>query len=453
MIEMMRCSHHLILTVVLCVGCGSVKSNQLPDAPPAIDASARGTVHVTVLDGGGSGAPAVGANVVFIDPDGTLVKRVATDTAGKADADVLPGASVTSIALLNMTYQLQTVTAVKPGDDLVLGSKNTDFTAAGTFTVNYPAATGAVSYVVGHACGPTFVNAPVGAPPPTTATLTMTNNCKQSKMEIVVVPMDASNAPLGSISQSDVTFTSGGSVTLNGQYQSARAFTASYTNIPSSVTALLVSRSVPDGFGVQTSLSMASPTASQVMNLSGGSATAARVASRFSVSSTRAFQEIRQNLSGTAATYGFDASTNLLPWITQVSFDAATHKLATTIDTAGTSGDQPDMFRVFATYRRTDPNSQVTTTYSWSVFAPQAGDVTLPTLPPEVGDVAPTATDTLTLNAIMLEGDTISGYDAIRNNLNDAITVYGSGRPPAGTIRLSAWPIALRGSPTSAAAE
>lgn len=451
--EMMRCSHRLLLTVVLCAGCGSVKSGQLPDAPPSIDATTRGTVHVTVLDAGGAGAPAVGANVVFLDPDGTLVKRVATDTAGKADAEVLPGASVTSIALLNMTYQLQTVTAIKPGDDLVLGSKNTDVTAAGTFTVNYPAATGATSYIVGHACGPTFVSSPAGVPPVTSVTLTMTNNCKQSKMEIVVVPMDANSAPLGTIALSDVPFTSGGSVTLNGSYQSARAFTASYTNIPSSVTALLVSRSVPDGFGVQTSQSMASPSASQVINLTGASGSAARVASRFSVSSTRAFQEIRQNLSGTAATYGFDAGTNLLPWITQVSFDAAAHKLVTTTDATGTSAGAPDMFRVFATYRRTDPNTQVTTTYSWSLFGPQAGDITLPALPAEVGDVAPNATDTITFNAIMLEGDTISGYDAIRNNLNDAIAVYGGARPPAGTIRLSAWPLPIRGSPTPTAAE
>ena len=55
---------------------------QLPDAPPAppSDAVTRGTVRVTVLDPSGTGAPAVGANVVFLDPDGTLVKRVEVDT-------------------------------------------------------------------------------------------------------------------------------------------------------------------------------------------------------------------------------------------------------------------------------------------------------------------------------------------------------------------------------------
>src|SRR4029077_8100117 len=106
-----------------------------------------GTVRVTVLDPSGTGAPAVGANVVFLDPDGMLVKRVATDTSGKANADVLPGASVTSIALINTTqYQLQTVLGVKPGDDLVLGSKTADSSTAGTFTVTYPALSGATSY-------------------------------------------------------------------------------------------------------------------------------------------------------------------------------------------------------------------------------------------------------------------------------------------------------------------
>src|SRR4051812_20585045 len=122
MMATMRCSHHLILTVVASVGCGSVKPGQLPDAPPSIDATTRGTVHVTVLDPSGTGAAAVGANVVFLDPDGTLVKKASTDSAGKADADVLPGASVTAIIAVNTAFALQTVLAVKPGDDLVIGT-------------------------------------------------------------------------------------------------------------------------------------------------------------------------------------------------------------------------------------------------------------------------------------------------------------------------------------------
>src|SRR5512138_53436 len=104
--------HRLFVGLLALAACGEVANNHLPDAPPPSDGSdvpMRGTVKVTVLDPSGSGAAAVGANVVFLDPDGTLVKRVTTDGAGKASADVLPGGNVTSIVLVNTQFQMQTV--------------------------------------------------------------------------------------------------------------------------------------------------------------------------------------------------------------------------------------------------------------------------------------------------------------------------------------------------------
>jgi hypothetical protein len=426
--------------------CGTVKPGQLPDAPPPdapIDAITRGTVKATVLDPGGTGAPAVGATVVFLDPDGTLVKRIATDAMGKANADLLPGGSVTSIALINNSSQIQTVLAVKPGDDLVLGIRNTDFTAAGTFTVNYPTFAGAASYQIAGPCGVVFVSAPAaGTPPPTTATLSMDNSCKQNTMEIVVTPNDSTGTPIVGLSKSGVAFTNGGSTTLTGAYQSLRSFTASYTNINSIVASMFMSRGAPDASGIVTSLSAAPPTASQVLNTSGAAASTARVTTRFTLA-TRSFQEVRQNLSGSAATYGLDATANLLPWINQPSFDAASGKLVIPLDMTGTSNAQPDLFRTVASYRRTDANN-VTTAFSWTLFSPQAGDVVLPHLPSEVSNVLPTSTDTVTVTAAMVEMDTVTGYDAIRNDLNGAVVLYGSIHAPASTVRLSLSPLILR---------
>src|SRR5262249_7713651 len=158
-----------------------VKSGQLPDGPPPIDATTRGTVHVTVLDPAGTGAAAVGATVVFVDPDGTQVKK-ATDSAGKADADVLPGASVTSIALVNTSTTLQTVLGVKPGDDLVIGIRSLDGSAAGDFSISYPAATGATSYDIVNPCGTVSFPAPAAGGPPPTSKITINNSCKLSTM-------------------------------------------------------------------------------------------------------------------------------------------------------------------------------------------------------------------------------------------------------------------------------
>lgn len=444
---MMRRFAPLCLGVLITWGCGSVKNGHLPDAPPPPpDAPSRGTVHVTVLDPGGSGAPAVGASVVFLDPGGTVVKRVATDAAGKADADVLPGASVTSIARINATVQLQTVLAIKPGDDIILGIKNADSSAAGTFTISYPPSAGAGGYEIAYPCGPSFVSpTAAGAPPPTSVSLSMFNSCKLDTMEIVVTPTDANFVPTQTLSKPAVSFVSGGSTTLTGSYQGLRTFTASYTNINPIVTSMTISRAVPDAFGITTSQSMASPTVNQVLSTTGASGSNARIVSRFSTA-TRSLQEVRQNLAGTAATYGLDATANLLPWVDQPTLDVANRKLVVPLDMTGTSGNpQPDFFRVSAAYRRTDMN-QVTTVYAWTIFGPQAGDTSLPLLPAEVGDVFPLATDTIgTVSAAMVEVDTVAGYDAVRNDLNAAFLLYtGSRAPTSSLIRMSQSPPILR---------
>jgi hypothetical protein len=81
-------------------------------------------------------------------------------------------------------------------------------------------------------------------------------------------------------------------------------------------------------------------------------------------------------------------------------------------------------------YRRTDAN-QVTTTFIWTLFAAEATDIVLPTLPAELAEIIPSAKDTLTSAAFLLEADTITGYDAIRNDLKGAFTTYAEGRAPA----------------------
>src|SRR5262249_20719641 len=115
-------------------------------------------------------------------------------------------------------------------------------------------------------------------------------------------------------------------------------------------------------------------------------------------------------------------------------------KLVIPLDMTGTTSTQPDLFRVAASYRRTDAGTNITTTFSWTLFGPQAGDITLPSLPAEVGNIAPTSADTVSVTAIMVEIDTVTGYDAIRNDPNGAVSLYGSARTPASTVRLSTSP-------------
>jgi hypothetical protein len=439
----MCCTYRLASFLLLCVGCGSVNpTGHLPDAPPGggdagVDAVTRGTVRVTVLDPSSSGAPAVGANVVFLDPDGTLVKRVATDTAGKAEADVLPGASVTSIIFVNTQYRLLTVLGAKPGDDLVLGTKNADSSTAGTFTVSYPVLAGATSYGISSPCGTAFFSPPATGGPPAPAQLTLFNSCKLDTMEIVVVPQGA-NGALNSIAKPGVAFMAGGSTTVTGNYQGLRTLTASYTNINPIITGLNMSRGIPDGFGFVDTQSMASPGATLALSSTGPQASTGQLLTVVGTA-TGSSQRVRQSISGTAATYGLDLGATLLPWIGSPTYDAASGKLVVPTDTTGTSAAKPDLFRIVASYVRTDGN--MTTGFSWTLFGPDATDIVLPTLPAELGNLAPTAADTVTVtSAQMFDADSVTSYDQIRSDVNNAFTLHTGSRSPASTVRFSAAP-------------
>lgn len=415
-----------------------MKGSQLADGPPPIDASTRGTVHVTVLDSAGTGAPAVGASVVFLDPDGTLVKKASTDSAGKANADVLPGASVTAVALINTATAIQTVLAVKPGDDLVIGSKQIDGTSAGDFSITYPAFTGATSYSVVYPCGTVSFAAPAAGGPPPAAKISINNSCRQDSMELLVIPQGG-NGPLASISKAGVPFVSGGSTTITGNYASLRNFTASYTNIDPVITNLNTTRSVPDAFGFPTSQATPTPGTSAVVTLSGPIGTGGEVLTQ-ALTAAGSRQSVRQQISGSAVTYGLDVAAALLPWIKPPSYDATTGKVLVPLDSTGASNTKPDLFRLVLTYRRVDANN-VTHTFAWQLFGPEATDILLPILPADLGGVGPTASDAVTVTtAFMLEADSVTGYDAIRNDLSTAIQQYGSARPPATLVKTSASP-------------
>jgi hypothetical protein len=286
-------------------------------------------------------------------------------------------------------------------------------------------------------CNATSIPAPVGGPPPS-AKVTLFNSCKLDTMELLVVAQGA-NGPLSSIAKVGVPFVAGGSTTISGNYQGLRNLTASYTNIDPMISNLDLARSVPDAFGFEVDQSMASPPATTVLTVSGPIATGGVVITGLS-SSLGGVQVVRQAISGGAATYGLDVGATLLPWIRAPSYDAAANKIVVPLDMTGTSSAKPDLFRAVASYRRTDA-SNVIHTYSWILFGPEASDIVLPTLPAELGMIGPSATDTVTITqARMFDADTVTGYDAIRNDVNQAFQLYTGSRPPAATVRLSASP-------------
>ncbi len=123
------------LVVIGAVGCGYDEAGYpdgrvIVDGAASVDAVPVGPVRVTVYDPFAPGVPAIGADVVFVWPDGTVVER-RTDELGVVDVDVPDGAAVTAI-VDGPVRVLQTLLAVAPGDDLVLSSPYVPLSSAST---------------------------------------------------------------------------------------------------------------------------------------------------------------------------------------------------------------------------------------------------------------------------------------------------------------------------------
>lgn len=411
------------------------------DASNTAADAGRGTVHVTVFDPGGQGVPAVGATVLFFDPDGSLVKRTSTDTNGRAEADVLPGTSVTSVASTTTLYDLETVLAVKPGDDIAMGP-HPDNSPDGIFNVTFSTFSGSTPgttrYTVSGPCLAGFNTPPVGTKSVTLAT-SVSPFCKTNPMEIVVTA-DNTGDVITMLDQTGIPFVNNGSVTMSSQYQAPLDFKASYTNIHPIISSLSLGRSVPVGGVVQSFRNVMTPPAMLSVAFPGAIGAEAQVETTVDKGTVQpAIQRVRQNLSGSAASYGLEVGATLLPWLDTPSFDPTGRTLLVPIDSTGTTNGKPDAFRIVASYPRTDAASNKIF-YTWTLYAPEPADITLPMLPPDLDDIMPSATDVVHATATMFEADTVSGYDAVRNDLPGAFVVYLGAANAATKVRESRSP-------------
>jgi hypothetical protein len=426
--------------------CGSVSSfpdgggsdATSADASQTPDAVVRGTVKVTVIDPT-SIAPAVGVQVVFLDPDGTVATRVATDGQGKAQGDVLPGGSVTSVIVTGTTYSMETIQAVKPGDDLVMNYLNTpqDNTLIGTYGVTYPTYPGASTYTLYGPCDPA---GPAGTNP-LTITMNISAFCKQTTMDLVVVAYDQTGTPLAYNEKPGVAFVANDSTTLANNWLPLKTLNASYTNVPVDVASIALEHQAPDSYGYR--LAQNGVPQSGVLALSGTVVTpaAAFIRSTFN-SSSGPTQERLARIAGSVLAYNLDVDGQLLKWIQAPTFTPETATLSVTL--TGSSTVVPDGSIAQLSYSRpiafkARPGT-ATNTYEWIVIRPNAGPLTLPTLPIEVGDVAPRLGDFVggTFMA-MAEADNVAGYDAFRAGLGNFQAMF-SDRGGVTVLRTSTSP-------------
>jgi hypothetical protein len=421
------------LLLIALAACGKVSTlaDGAPSDTPMSNADANVNVTVTVLDPQ-SGAPVSGVPVVFTDAGGSTLGHPTTDSSGKASQAMPAGGSITAVLPSGTNaYQMQTVLGVKAGDAITLNLAPVDNTAA-NYTVSLSPYAGADHYYVYGPCGQQLTST-------TSTTLMFNAYCEVAQMDLIAIAYNAAGNPLAYVNKSGVAYSAGGSTTMPASWQGFATFTATATNLTSDVTSAFVARYWPDEFGYSAGNSATIGGTSASASLSGPTSAMAVVETTLG-NGSGSIQRIRQRNSGASTAYNLDVGNNELAWVGPPTLDLATGIIKTPV--TGSSHGTVDIFAANVHYARTVGTTS--TSYYWTVYAPDVGDITLPTLPPEVGDVGPKAGDTQPFgnSAQLADFDTVSGYDAAHLKPTAVIDEYYGdyGRGPA-TARYSQSPL------------
>lgn len=342
------------------------------DAPP--DAPETGLVTITVYDA--THVPAPGVPVVFQDPDGSVVSEASTDAQGMASATMEAGGSVTCHGgpAANTLY---TFTAVKPGDQLLVGTAG----PPATFQVSFklPAVANAYEYSVQTRCG--SGGAGSGANPVATVGL----SCSPVDLYVSAKDQTVNHFTMAAFYKANVSVASGDTIDLTGEtYQPLATTTIEVDNVPPQVTTVSASIELWDGKflfeNMIAGLGLASGKATgsvPLPQLAGLDMQARVVLSAYPQPGVPSSQEVRQNLPLSTA-YTLDATANAIAWIPNgVRYDIAGSQVAWT-EAAGAL--TADYARAEVQVTRTSSNT--TTYFVREIAGPYTpGHLTVPVLP------------------------------------------------------------------------
>jgi hypothetical protein len=430
----------LLPFVIALTACGKV--NTLSDAPQGdgngadsstgidantIDADPHGSITVIVNDPSPPTTPLAGVPVVFVDPAGAIIAEVATDANGKASAVILPGSTVTAVYNAGTTnVQLETVLAVAPGDTITIGPQyQGQGSGSGSFTVDVPDYPGSQSYDVYGPCGSSN-GAAAGSGALSPVVLGFSDNCTESKMDLVAIALNSDHNPDAWLENANVAYTDGGSATLTGTWQPFMQWTATFTNM-TGVSLVYVNDMVPDANGYQRS-GYAQPT----LTLDVPGAATALVETDFTHQSGGGQEQMYEVVDGHKATYDVDVQAALLPFIGYPTLDLSSATISIPFEPGGNDGD---VLQVQAGFSRVV--NDVTHSYSWEIWSPPTASITLPPMPSDLADTEPTANDSTGNGYATLYGaDAITDWSQVRGTLFSAWDAYFAGRSTIAAGRL-----------------
>jgi hypothetical protein len=400
------------------VGCGEVKNNN--DAGPgdaAIDAM-LGPVKATVLTTVGDGAPDATAKLLFLDPEGNVVSDTAVDAMGHAQAMLPRGGSVSAIrtttdTATSLVASITTISAVKPGDDLTFGLKQsatiTNQGGQTTMTASFPLATGATSYQFYTPCG--FAGSSTASP----VTLSFRDSCHGATFDLLGVAFGGTSTLF--LKLNSVNYQSGGSFNIPAGFGSMANYTVNLSNIPDVVSSLsLVRNTMIENLPVfGQSVGVGDPPAGSlavmVPYMQG-----VGTRSELSISMVRPDAQHSQRHEVHTATLSASAAVDLgkqqLPWFTGI-----TQTLTGGTWTMVAPGDVPDGMMTRWSGRWTSGARTVSLTWLVAQPADMAG-ATLPKLPVLYSNLDPgqqtVAVTPSVMTFYMVDYDNLAGYDEFR---------------------------------------
>lgn len=371
------------------------------------DVAVRGLVKVTVVSPLDGRTPVSDAIVVFNDPDGSLVTQVRTDAAGHAEAEVLPGASVTTVNSHPNGVELSTTLGLAAGDDVILGGYQPSGSSAGRFTVSWtPVAATGTAYSVFGPCG--YAGYVTDA---SSLTFSVGDSCNPDKMELVVKATGNTGAETYT-TQVDVPFVDGGSVKMP-DWSAGEILAASYTHL-ASISEIATARHVAgDAFVLTNQYASTNGRPAMTLGLLGPSGLGGQIETTV-YNSSRDTQVFRQRLAPGTLNYSVDLASVLLPWTTDLQ--QTDRRFQVTKIAADVPGTAPALTELELHWARAGMS------VAWRVFGGDIDTIQLPAMPASFGAAAmPTSSDRPEAAWTSIATDAFTDYDSVRGNIGAAL--------------------------------
>jgi len=373
----------------------------LPMAPPPAP------VQVTVRDGN---APQAGVDVLFQNSDGSLISETKTDANGAASAPMATG-NVTVIrtfaagSAAQREPEIYTYVGAAAGDQLLLGDANDDTGTPKTINVTVPAS----------ATGNVNITATCGAGQGSAPTVQMTMAGCPSSVEFFVTDGDGDSfvEKLPSAPTVDLS---------NGSFEGTLSTSFSAENVGSDVASVAVQVYAMDGTHELYSSDSQTITAGTPANVDLPNLHGIDELVVTTIDAANGSQMISSRQPYVAAPHTFDASANLLPYISSAAYKST--GVTWTETGAGTAEFVVATLAVSGAHK-----------YTRYVIAPHAGTtLALPTLPGGGTAYNPAASDAIT--GTLGLGAMTGGYTSARQFAFSTPNLV-DGAPMNGTLALS----------------